>query len=77
MPTVTIEGYKFRFYASDRNEPPHYHVLRNRKVAKIWLATLGVERNIGYRDDELGKIVRLTRENHARLREVWDDYFNR
>ena len=77
MPTVIIEGYKFRFYSTDRNEPPHVHVLRDRKVAKIWLASFNIERNVGYRDAELAKIVRLTRENHARLREVWDDYFNR
>ena len=37
MPTVLIEGYKFRFYSSDIQEPPHVHVIRNENVAKIWL----------------------------------------
>ncbi|MBI4670157.1 MAG: DUF4160 domain-containing protein [Chloroflexi bacterium] len=77
MPTVIIEGYKFRFYSTDIREPPHYHVLRDNKVAKIWLASFIVERNIGYRDAELNKIVRLTRENHDLLLEVWNDYFRR
>ncbi len=77
MPTVIIEGFKFRFYTTDRNEPRHFHVLRDRKVAKIWLESFTVERNNGYREAEISKIVRLTRENQARLREAWDDYFNR
>ena len=37
MPTVIIEGYKFRFYSSDINEPPHFHVIRGGNEAKIWL----------------------------------------
>ncbi len=77
MPTIIIEGYKFRFYSTDRNEPPHVHVLRDRKVAKVWLASFEVERNSGYREVELAKIVRLTRENQTQLREAWDDNFNR
>lgn len=40
MPTITIEGYKFRFYSSDINEPPHVHVIRDDNVAKD-LATTG------------------------------------
>ena len=75
MPTVLIEGYKFRFYSTDLNEPPHVHVLRDNKVAKIWLESLIVERNNGYREAELNKIVRLVRENRNRLLEVWNDYF--
>ena len=74
MPTVLIEGYKFRFYSTDLNEPPHVHVLRDNKVAKIWLESLIVERNNGYREAELNKIVRLVRENRNRLLEVWNDY---
>lgn len=37
MPTILIDGYKFRFYSSDIDEPPHVHVIRDDKVAKIWL----------------------------------------
>ena len=48
MPTICIEGFKFRFYASDVNEPPHVHVLRDERVAKIWLSTFAVEYNHGY-----------------------------
>ena len=38
MPTVlTVNGYRFHFYASDQDEPPHVHVSRGEGYAKIWL----------------------------------------
>lgn len=41
MPTVLKEGaYRFFFYASDRGEPAHVHVERERNVAKFWLDPL-------------------------------------
>lgn len=42
MPTITINGYKFRFYSSDRFEPPQSNVIRAEKVAKIWLQPVSV-----------------------------------
>ena len=77
MPTIIIDGFKFRFYSSDRLEPPHVHVLRDNNVAKIWLATFAVEYNYGYNERELNRIVRLVRDNRKRLLEAWDEYFNR
>ena len=76
MPTIIIEGFKFRFYSSDRDEPPHIHVLRGENIAKIWLATFAVEYNYGYNSRELNRIVRLTRENAERLLEAWYEYFS-
>jgi hypothetical protein len=38
-PTVLQSGpYRFFFFASDRLEPPHIHVKRDKKLAKFWLA---------------------------------------
>jgi hypothetical protein len=76
MPTIVIDGYKFRFYSSDIQEPPHVHVIRGDDVAKIWLVSLDVEYNHGYNKPELNKIVKLTRENKERLLEAWNDYFS-
>ncbi|TAH50002.1 MAG: DUF4160 domain-containing protein [Chloroflexota bacterium] len=75
MPTILIEGYKFQFYSSDEKEPPHVHVLRGGSVAKIWLGTLVVEYNYGYNNAELNKILKLTRENQARLLRRWNEHF--
>lgn len=77
MPTILIEGYKFRFYSSDRVEPPHVHVIRDDKVAKIWLTPVEVEYNHGYNRSELNRIVRLTKANREQLLEAWNEYFSR
>ena len=66
MPTIIIEGYKFRFYSSDRIEPPHTHVLHGEHVAKIWLSTLEVEYNYGYNKRELNHST-PQRESRASL----------
>ncbi len=77
MPTIFIEGYKFRFYSSDRLEPPHVHVIRDELVAKIWLDPITVEYNRGYNRPELNRIVKLTEANRDRLLEAWNAHFSR
>lgn len=76
MPTIKIDGYKFRFYSSDRNEPPHVHIIRGENVAKIWLQPIMVEYNHGYNQTTLNRILRLTQQNQDNLLEVWNAYFN-
>lgn len=76
MPTIIIEGYKFRFYSSDIHEPPHVHVLRDDKEAKIWLQPVSLEHNRGYRKSELQRITRLTLENQTRLLDAWNAHFH-
>lgn len=76
MPTIFIEGYKFRFYSSDINEPPHVHVIRDENVAKIWLQPITVAYNYGYNRPTLNKIVRLTHQNQERLMEAWNAHFS-
>jgi len=76
MPTIFIDGYKFRFYSSDMQEPPHVHVIRDEKVAKIWLSPVSLEHNRGYNQPELNRILRLTLENQEKLLEAWNGYFN-
>ncbi len=77
MPTIFIEGYRFRFYSSDMNEPPHVHILRGGNQAKVWLQPVLVQANYGYNQAELNRIVRLTIENQAQLLEAWYEYFKR
>ncbi len=77
MPTIIIEGYRFRFYSSDRYEPPHMHVIRGEDEAKIWLQPVDIEYNHGYNRAELNRIVRLTRQHQDRLLEAWNVYFTR
>jgi hypothetical protein len=75
MPTLLIDGYKFRFYSSDIHEPPHMHVIKGNNVAKIWLEPIELEYNRGYHQAELDRILRLVRVNQSRLLEAWHGYF--
>ncbi len=75
MPTILIEGYKFRFYSSDRFEPPHAHVFRGEQEAKIWLQPVRVEYNRGYNGPELNRVLRLTEDHRTRLLEAWHAHF--
>lgn len=76
MPTVLRVGpYRFFFYASDRDEPPHVHVERDEKVAKFWLEPIRLRRSGGFSRPEIGQIQRLVRAHHKRLLEAWNAYF--
>ncbi len=77
MPTISIAGYKFRFYSSDVNEPAHVHVIHDENVAKVWLEPIQLEYNRGYRRLELNRVLKLTEQNQTRLLEAWHEYFNR
>lgn len=75
MPTIPIEGYKFRFYSSDIHEPPHVHVLKGENEAKIWLDPVELEYNRGYNTSEPNRVLRLTRQHQSRLLETWHGHF--
>ena len=77
MPTVFIGKYKFRFYSSDRFEPPHVHVIRDENQAKIWLQPVTIAYNHGYNPAELNQIMKLTRQHEMQLLEAWNEYFSR
>jgi hypothetical protein len=75
-PTVLQSGpYRFFFFSSDRGEPSHVHVTRERKAAKFWLEPIRLEYNCGFAQNELNKIVALVQEHQALLLKAWHDYF--
>jgi hypothetical protein len=77
MPTVLQVGpYSFIFFSSDRGEPAHIHVKRDRQLAKFWLNPVALEKNRGFKDQELNDISRLVEEHAQTLLEAWHDYFD-
>jgi hypothetical protein len=75
-PTVLQSGpYRFFFFSSDRGEPPHVHVARDRKTAKFWLQPVRLEYNLGFAANEERKISALVQEHQAELLKAWHDYF--
>ena len=64
MPTVLRIGpYRFFFFASDREEPPHVHVERDDAVAKYWLDPVRLQRGVGFDRVELRRIHRLVEQH--------------
>jgi Domain of unknown function (DUF4160) len=49
MPTVFQVGpYSFIFFSSNRGEPAHIHVKRDRQLAKFWLEPVALVTNRGF-----------------------------
>jgi len=77
MPTVLQVGpYSFIFFSSDRGEPPHIHVKRDRQLIKIWLDPIETSKNLGFPDHEVSRIIKLVQEHQPELIEAWHDYFD-
>lgn len=76
MPTLLRwKGYRFFFFSADGWEPPHVHVEKDGRQAKLWLSDVGVAINIGFRPPEINEIVRKCREERENFLESWNDYF--
>jgi len=76
MPTALRLGpYRFFFYASDREEPPHIHVERDDNVAKFWLDPVRLQISGGFSRVEINRIERLVSERQVELSEAWNGYF--
>ena len=60
MPTVCQVGpYSFIFFSSDKGEPPHIHVRRDRQLVKFWLQPISLSKNRGFKDHELNDILQM------------------
>lgn len=76
MPTVLRVGpYRFFFYSSDRDEPPHIHVERDDNVAKFWLDPVRLQSSGGFSRAEINKIAKLVADHQIELLEAWNEYF--
>ena len=76
MPDILRIGpYRFYFFSSEPNEPPHVHVAREELRAKFWLEPVALVTNRGFRAHELRRITRLVMQHQATLLEAWHDYF--
>lgn len=77
MPTVLRVGpYRFLFYATDRDEPHHVHVVRDAAQTKFWIQPVRLEWSEGFRPFELNRIEGIIEEHQQELIEAWNDYFN-
>ena len=79
MPTVfRRDGYRFFFFSNegDPREPPHVHARRAGDEAKLWLRPeVAVAESFGFNAAELNALVRIVREERARIERAWNGYF--
>ncbi len=73
MPTVLrVSGYQFVMFSSD-HPPPHVHVRREGKLAKIGLEEpIEIIRTGGFNSGDQGKIIEIIRENRDFLLSEWN-----
>lgn len=77
MPTVDIVGpYRVFFYSSDRDEPRHVHVEREKFRAKFWLEPVRLELSGGFGRNEINRIQRIVEERQAKYVRKWNEYFD-
>ena len=78
MPTILRDGpYRFYFYSSDGDEPPHIHVQRDDAMAKYWLKPVRLDYSIYFRPVELRRIQAIIEEHRDIILENWNEYFGR
>jgi hypothetical protein len=79
MPTVLLErGYRFHFYASDRDEPAHVHVSRAEGYAKVWLEpSVAVQYFYNYKARERREIMAIIARREDLLKDAWHDFFGK
>lgn len=76
MPTIFRTGpYRFFFYATDRDEPPHVHAERDDKLSKFWLDPIRLQSSFGFSRVEIRSIERIVQERRKQLMEAWHAYF--
>jgi hypothetical protein len=56
-------------------EPPHIHVTKDGKEAKIWLHDLSFGVDIGFSAKELNEIIKKARDERGSFLEAWNDHF--
>ena len=76
MPSRIIDGYKFQFYSADRHEPPHVHVVKAEKRAKLWLRDLSVSKVRNFNNKELNRVLEMVREHQDELLEWYHGFFS-
>ncbi len=72
---LRANGYRFYFYSHEPNEPPHVHIDKDDKTAKVWLSDLSVAKSIGFRQHELRRVISMVADNRDDFIKGWHDYF--
>ncbi len=77
MPTVLeVNGFRFKFYSNENNEPPHIHVNKGSGNAKYWLIPDCVEEYSYEFTVAERKQIKLLVNQHKELFIIkWNEFF--
>lgn len=76
MPTVLIKaGFRFHFFSADYNEPPHIHIDKDGRRAKVWLDDVRLAKDGGFGEPEMRRIMQIVAEHRDQFMEAWNDFF--
>lgn len=76
MPTLLRIGpYSLHIFSADGAEPPHVHVDRDDRTAKVWLDPVRIAYNRGFSDVELRRVARIVHDHQGPLLRGWHGYF--
>ena len=77
MPTILRhDPYRFFFYSGDLGEPPHVHIERDDKLAKVWLDPVRLCGSGGFSRSEISTIIKIINNKCEHMIEAWNDYFS-
>jgi hypothetical protein len=77
MPTVLrIGAYRFYFYSSEKGEPPHIHVQRERFLARFWLNPVALAGPKRFASHELRTIQKPVGESREIFLEAWNEHIS-
>jgi hypothetical protein len=75
MPTILRTGsYRFFFYATDREEPPHVHGERDDNLAKFWLNPVRLQYSRGFTRVEMKRLEEIVKAQREQCLEAWNAY---
>jgi hypothetical protein len=75
MPTILrIDGFRF-FFFSDEHSPSHIHIEKGDGYARIELESIKITDSYNLNSKELKKLTTLVKQNNAKLRKAWNEYF--
>jgi len=77
MPTVLeINGYKFKFFSNENDEPAHVRITKGSGNTKIWLEpAVAEEYSYNFTVRERRDMRIMVNENLKTLKKAWHDYF--
>jgi hypothetical protein len=74
---LRVKGYRFFFFSSESQEPPHIHVEQAERYAKFWLNPVSLARSRGFRSGEITEIQRIVEEHRSLFEERRHEHHER